>query len=157
MKTILFAMRRQCIAALTVCLAACGKNGGTTAPVQYGPIAVRITTAAVSGTFSDRLALTVRNDGGAGQYRVSTWANAVGGSPIVNGVPVPPPPNPTRFCQSDPTLINPGITNVQNFACTTVIHWVVVESQDGSSANWVRTACFQTGTLPCMDPMLPER
>ena len=129
-------MRAGIAGLAAVVLAACGSDGPTAAAA---PIAVRITAAAVSGGGMDQLAVTVRNDGGAGQYRVAVYDDATVGR--VPGAPVTFAPR--RRCESTPALINPGVVNAQSFVCNgAIIYWAVVEVQDGSSSAWVRTGCY---------------
>jgi hypothetical protein len=150
---------RYLIALTVVLFTACGGSDSPVAPApEPQPTAVRITAATVTGVLQDQLTISLKNDGGSGQYRLRVYDNNVSsGRPV--GAP-PPPPNPRLRCEGSAVLINAGVTNPSlAFACTDVqIAWVVVESQDGTSARWIRTGCyFAPAYGSCPTALQPER
>ena len=144
---------REMIAALCLALVACGGSDGPTG--GSSPIAVRITSAAI-GSSGDAFTVSIVNQGGTGQYRIVGYDDASPGTYVGQ----PRQYFPRRRCVTTPALINPGVSATLSYACDRVaLSWIVVESQDGASVDWIRTACYAAADVPagCVADVKPQR
>lgn len=137
--------------AAVVLFAACG--GGSDGPTSSSsPATVRVTSASFTDVAAGtQVRVSVRNEGRAGQWRITAWADdaPIGCAPgTPNGIGC----NPVPVCPATAgALIDPGATATVTATCGFRFgtSWVVVESQDGSSPAWTRTACIaRVGECP---------
>ncbi len=148
-----------CVVAV-LCLSACGGSDG---PTVVPPTATVTTVRGDSAVWSraqdgnDVVTFTARNVGRAGQWRYAAWSDdaALGCGPDPTEIGC----LPREFCRSAGTLINAGSRVRLSGQCPSTprgILWVVIESQDGDSPAWQRTACLPVrGACPTV--ILPQR